>query len=161
MAYILALGKASSQQLRTNTRIYKTAVIKFNYNDKPHPESKNLTNFPYLSTECVSFLRRKGFKCIAINTPSFDCESSKRLENHHEFFHGSNNHLIIELIDASKISSGPYIADISIYPIDSDAAPCVLKLRKVISAHLLEKSSEVYSETEAQEIERLKTLDWD
>lgn len=58
--------------MRTKSRIYKTAVIKFLYNDKPQGENRNMTNFPYLSTEAVLFLRSKGFKSIAVNTPSFD-----------------------------------------------------------------------------------------
>lgn len=146
--------------MRTKSRIYKTAVIKFLYNDKPQGENRNMTNFPYLSTEAVLFLRSKGFKSIAVNTPSFDNEASKDLENHHAFFKGSNGNLLIELIDASKIQSGPYIADISIYPVDSDAAPCVLKLSKIVSGHLYEKSGEVMSEKEAEDLERVKLLEW-
>lgn len=74
-------------------------------------------------------MKEKGFKIIAINTPSFDNESSSKLENHHTFFHESNDNLVIEFVDATQLNQGLYIADIGIYPMDSDAAPCTIKMK--------------------------------
>jgi kynurenine formamidase len=109
-----------------------------------------MSNFPYLSVESVRFLKERGFMCIAMNTPSFDNEASKKLENHHEFFTDSQGNLIVELLDCSKLSAGPYIADLSLYPIDSDASPCVFKVRKILSAHLIEKKGEPLSDQDVE-----------
>lgn len=73
---------------------------------------------------------------IAVNTPSLDQETSKDMENHHTFFDHSSDKLVIELIDSSQVLPGPYIADLGIYPLDSDAAPCILKLQRIITAYV-------------------------
>lgn len=77
-----------------------------------------------------------------MNTPSFDAETSSNLDNHHGFFDGTHDNLVIELLDTSRVTAGVYFADIGIYPIDSDAAPCTLKLKKIVSARLNERSLE-------------------
>ena len=64
-------------------------IVKFIYDDKPSENSRNISKFPYLSTQIVHFIKERNFQVIALNTPSFDNESSKDLENHHAWFHES------------------------------------------------------------------------
>lgn len=102
----------------------------------------------------------KGFQCIASNTPSLDREDSNNLENHHIFFKGGKDRLLIEFIDASKISAGSYLADIAFYPIDSDSSPCTLKLKKIVSSKIVQKSSIILSDEEQKEYEKVLDLEW-
>jgi len=81
--------------------LFKVIIVKFLYDENLDESNRNITNFPYLSTECVRYIKDQGFNVIATNTPSIDEETSKEMENHHAFFDHSNDKLIIELIDSS------------------------------------------------------------
>ncbi|CDW76247.1 kynurenine 3-monooxygenase [Stylonychia lemnae] len=135
-AYNISITQINSQSLRNQNDKFKMVIIKFLYDENLDENNKNITNFPYLSCESVKFLREKGFNVISINTPSFDMETTKEMENHHLFFDGANDKLLIELIDSSQVLPGPYVADIGIYPLDSDAAPCILKLQRISNAYV-------------------------
>jgi len=152
------LGKAPTQQLRSYNRIYKVAVVKFLYNDKP--QTKNFSRWSYLSVDSVRFLREKGFRCVAVNTPSFDNEASKAVENHHAFFDGTDQNLLVEFLDASRVEVGPYIADIAVYPVDSDSAPCVVKMKRIVSALVLEHTQDPLNDQQVEERKMLQKLDW-
>lgn len=144
--YFQALGKCPTHQLRYCNRIYKVALIKFLYSPNPDPATKNISRWPYLSVTSVLFLREKGFTCVAVNTPSFDNETSKDVENHHAFFDGTDRHLVIEFVEAKNVAAGPYIAELAVYPVDSDSAPCAIKMKKIVSAHLIENTPESMSD---------------
>lgn len=92
-------------------------------------KDKKMSDFPYLSLEAVDYLKNTlGINIFITNTPSFDNQSSKDLENHRVVFKNSDEtSLIIEMIDSTSLSVGLYILDLGIYPTDQDSFPIVIK----------------------------------
>jgi kynurenine formamidase len=132
--------------MRTYNRIYRVIVLKFNYVEKQESTQANISKWPFLATQCVTYLRDRGVKVLATNAPSFDNETSSYLSNHHAFFSENLEHILIELVDVSNLESGAYIADIGIYPINTDAEPCILKMKKIITAKIDETTQNLLME---------------
>jgi kynurenine formamidase len=82
-------------------------------------EASMIKDFPFISTEAIAFLRREmGIRIFLTNMPSFDSEESKDLANHKVIFSGTDDSLIVELLDAETLTSGIYILDVALYPTD-------------------------------------------
>ena len=85
-------------------------------------------NPPYMTKECMLYIKKLGVKNLLIDLPSVDKEKDGgQVENHKLFFDsssGGNNNTLTELVYISdEIIDGDYYLNLQIMPIENDAAP--------------------------------------
>ena len=108
---------------------YETLIIRTN----PNLPTKKNTNYsgsnpPYLTKDCILFIKKLGVKNLLIDLPSIDKEKDDgKVINHKIFFdiiNGGNTNTITELIYVpSKVPDGDYLLNLQFMPINNDAAP--------------------------------------
>ena len=108
---------------------YETLIIRTNPN-LPTKKNKNYSgsNPPYLTKDCILFIKKLGVKNLLIDLPSIDKEKDDgKVINHKIFFdiiNGGNTNTITELIYVpSKVPDGDYLLNLQFMPINNDAAP--------------------------------------
>tara|TARA_Y100001954_G_C15704721_1_gene549744 strand:+ start:401 stop:1153 length:753 start_codon:yes stop_codon:yes gene_type:complete len=99
----------------------------------PNKKSKNYKDYsnqnpPYMTKECMLYIKKLGVKNLLIDLPSVDKEKDDgRVENHKLFFDsssGGNSNTLTELVYISdEIIDGDYFLNLQIMPIENDAAP--------------------------------------
>ncbi len=108
---------------------FDTLIIRTlpNENNKKIKDYSN-QNPPYLSEECLLYIKEIGVKNLLIDLPSIDKEKDEgEVRNHKLFFDyskGGNKNTITELIYIpDEVLDGEYLLNLQFMPIENDAAP--------------------------------------
>ncbi len=107
-----------------------------NTSEKKSKQYSN-TNWPYLQTDAVEYIRKKGVKHLLIDQPSVDREKDDGQLMAHKTFWDIEGTIrkdctITELIFVpNKVKDGPYILNLQIAPFENDAAPSKPILYKI------------------------------
>ena len=108
---------------------FDTLIIRTlpNENNKKVKDYSN-QNPPYLSEECLLYIKEIGVKNLLIDLPSIDKEKDEgEVRNHKLFFDyskGGNKNTITEMIYIpNEVIDGEYLLNLQFMPIENDAAP--------------------------------------
>lgn len=98
--------------------------------NKHNQKIKNYSNQnpPYLTEDCILYIKNLGVKNLLIDLPSIDKEKDEgEVRNHKLFFdsiNGGNKNTITELIYVpDAVPDGEYLLNLQFMPIENDAAP--------------------------------------
>lgn len=98
--------------------------------NKHSQKKKNYSNQnpPYLTEDCILYIKKLGVKNLLIDLPSIDKEKDEgEVRNHKLFFdslNGGNKNTITELIYVpDAVLDGEYLLNLQFMPIENDAAP--------------------------------------
>ena len=125
----LVITKESLYNKLNNQFQFETLIIRTlpNKNSKNYMDYSN-QNPPYMTKECMLYIKKLGVKNLLIDLPSVDKEKDDgQVENHKLFFDfasGGNSNTLTELVYISdEIIDGDYYLNLQIMPIENDAAP--------------------------------------
>ena len=125
----LVITKESLYNKLNNQFQFETLIIRTlpNKNSKNYMDYSN-QNPPYMTKECMLYIKKLGVKNLLIDLPSVDKEKDGgQVENHKLFFDfssGGNSNTLTELVYISdEIIDGDYYLNLQIMPIENDAAP--------------------------------------
>jgi len=107
-----------------DTLIIRTLPNKYTQKNKSYSEQ----NPPYLTEDCILYIKNLGVKNLLIDLPSIDKEKDEgEVRNHKLFFdslNGGNKNTITELIYVpDEVLDGEYLLNLQFMPIENDAAP--------------------------------------
>lgn len=125
----LIISRKTISNKINNTFEFDTLIIRTlpNQYDIKNNDYSN-QNPPYLSEECLLYIKKLGVKNLLIDLPSIDKEKDEgRVNNHKLFFDyskGGNKHTITEMIYVpQEVVDGEYLLNLQLMPIENDAAP--------------------------------------
>ena len=112
------------KKISINTLIIRTNPNSSNKKNKEYTG----TNPPYLTEDCVLYLKEIGIENLLIDLPSIDKEKDGgKVKNHKIFFNlanGGNYNTITEFVYVPNlIKDGDYFLNLQFMPIENDAAP--------------------------------------
>lgn len=125
----LIISKKTISNKLKNQFEFDTLIIRTlpNNHDKKKKDYSN-QNPPYLSEDCLRYIKKIGVKNLLIDLPSIDKEKDEGEVKNHKFFfdysQGGNKNTITELIYVpDQVVDGDYFLNLQFMPIQNDAAP--------------------------------------